>query len=249
MIPPPRNSHLRNEAVSVSRDDILEYTQLYTNQYPISPPELHIKIWESSEQYKQEYALNLASTIDAKGGYCIYDTPREISSGCHGRIDIIEDSLMDILDLVETLNHEILGHYGLNTLRPSEKKLLLDSILISKDELKPLWDYVSEVYTDARPYMQAEEVFCYLVEPLEPEEYAHTEVNENGKTVIDRLVNRGHEKLTLIDLKNVALMIAKGINEQTRHQQTFRFNDMTTWRFAELEKEINPPPLDIDLEM
>ena len=65
-----------------------------------------------------------------------------------------------------TLRHEVLGHFGLNTFKPEDKRALLDKILASKNQprLAPVWDYVTENYKDASSDVQAEEVFAHIAE-------------------------------------------------------------------------------------
>ncbi len=50
----------------------------------------------------------------------------------------------DANDFTRTIRHEILGHFGLNTLKPSEKKALISAILEtrSQPDLSELWSDV-----------------------------------------------------------------------------------------------------------
>ena len=55
-----------------------------------------------------------------KGGY----VPKETTHNgrvYQGRIDIPLENLRDLRDLLVTLRHEVLGHYGANTFAPDEK--------------------------------------------------------------------------------------------------------------------------------
>lgn len=71
-------------------------------------------------------------------------------------------------EVVSTLRHEVLGHYGLDTFTPENKRALLQKLSDAKSEkwLAPAWSEISrpEMYGDKSEQHQAEEVFAHLTE-------------------------------------------------------------------------------------
>lgn len=71
-------------------------------------------------------------------------------------------------EVVSTLRHEVLGHYGLDTFTPENKRTLLQKLSDAKSEkwLAPVWSEISrpEMYGDKSEQHQAEEVFAHLTE-------------------------------------------------------------------------------------
>lgn len=71
-------------------------------------------------------------------------------------------------EVVSTLRHEVLGHYGLDTFTPENKRALLQKLSDAKSEkwLAPVWSEISrpEMYGDKSEQHQAEEVFAHLTE-------------------------------------------------------------------------------------
>ena len=64
-----------------------------------------------------------------------------------------------------TLQHELIGHFGMaRFISPKEKQKLLNKVKISKKALKPAWDYVEKNYGDKSLDEQAEEVVAYIAE-------------------------------------------------------------------------------------
>lgn len=80
-------------------------------------------------------------------------------------------NLRDGRDATETLRHEILAHYGLNTLAPADKRALLEKVGSTQpgkgatsSGMRKLWAYIEQRYGDANPLLQAEEVFALAAE-------------------------------------------------------------------------------------
>nr|WP_298377707.1 hypothetical protein [uncultured Halomonas sp.] len=68
-----------------------------------------------------------------------------------GRLVLAAANLRDARDATDTLAHEVLGHYGLNTFTPSQKRKFLDAVLAMEGQvssLSPAWRYVKKVYGD-----------------------------------------------------------------------------------------------------
>ena len=58
-----------------------------------------------------------------------------IKGSCHGRtraFTLASDNLSSTPDAVETIRHEVLGHYGVNTFRFEEKRGLIDLLVVLK---------------------------------------------------------------------------------------------------------------------
>ena len=58
---------------------------------------------------------------DLKGGYVPKETIHN-GRAYRGRVDVPLANMDDATDLVLTLRHEVLGHYGANTFKPAEKR-------------------------------------------------------------------------------------------------------------------------------
>ena len=216
--------------MSLTVDEVKEYISEYVKHYPVARY-LNFKVRDSvNELYGEELAQYYQ---DAKAGYKVYTT--EID-GLFGRIDIVANRTQNLDELHKSLNHEILGHYGLNTFTPSEKKLILDSIISHKTELSNLWEYVEKHYANEPLYLKAEEVFCLVAEEVAP-------ALHRGKAKHEFSLN----PLTIEKLQDIVLAVAEGIAYQARFQQTFLHQDVTHLQyqleqsrnqFSEIENEI-----------
>lgn len=158
-----------------------------------------------------------------KGGY----VPKEaIHNGrtYQGRIDIPLENLRDPRDLLVTLRHEVLGHYGANTFTPDEKRALLDGLVAARSEsgIKPLWESIDRRYSDRSLDVRAEEVFALHCEGVAPIHHVNdAQAAERGRqsfleTCIDRT-----RPMQAADLSSIACMVAQGLHDRTRTQQTF----------------------------
>jgi len=141
-----------------------------------------------------------------------------------GLFTLAADHLSSAADAYETLRHEILGHYGLDTFSPQDKQALLDKILASKEDpsLKLIWDDIAVLYKDKSQNVQAEEVFARLAEST-----------RNGKekladllfSLLTRLLRKvfGYKKgiITRRELLREVEVISKGIRSGNRPRQTF----------------------------
>lgn len=106
---------------------------------------------------KQEDAYGEQGTTDKIG---------KIDGAYHPKsriVVLVASSFHNSLEARQTLRHEILGHYGLNTFSPSEKLDILKKIINSKKTLNDEWAKIDELYTDKTELERAEEVFgCIL---------------------------------------------------------------------------------------
>lgn len=83
-----------------------------------------------------------------------------------GKIGLVASLHSDERDVRATMAHEVLGHYGLNTFTPADKRAILDAILASKGipGLRSVWAEIAVRYRDKDADTQAEEVFAFLAE-------------------------------------------------------------------------------------
>jgi hypothetical protein len=87
-------------------------------------------------------AIRIAKILDQKTQHEVYDPAGSVAKigavkGAYhaerGLFTLTADHLSDTADARETLRHEVLGHYGLDTFRPADKQAFLDKILASKN--------------------------------------------------------------------------------------------------------------------
>lgn len=85
-----------------------------------------------------------------------------------GRCDLACANALHDDDFRQTLRHELLGHFGINSFQPTEKRILLSTIVRSRQEpgLARLWAIVDQVYPEAPTMRRAEEVFCLACEAI-----------------------------------------------------------------------------------
>jgi hypothetical protein len=144
-------------------------------------------------------------------------------------VTLAASNLSGELDTIETLRHEVLGHYGLNLFAPSDKADILATIARSKSnpfiaqEFKSVQKKYPELANDE--FKQAEEVFAKIAEQ-QPKQL---------QALIDRIVSKIAQLLrkigllrgttTKAELRNLTRSIAKGIRNGQRTQQTFPTSD------------------------
>ena len=155
---------------------------------------------------------------DMKGGYLPKET-MHAGRAYRGRVDVPLQNIKSADDLLLTLRHEVLGHYGVNTFTPSEKRALLGGLAVARNEptLKPLWDDVNRRYAGLSLEVRAEEVFALHCQGIVP----------NQHQIADQVQQRGHQSFTETcvvrvrpmqadDLHNIACMVAQGLHDRSR---------------------------------
>lgn len=160
---------------------------------------------------------------DLKGGYIPKET---IHNGrtYRGRIEIPLDNQHDSNDFLATLRHEIIGHYGINTFHPSEKRVLLDTIIYNREEstLKPFWERANKIYGDKILDIRAEEIFSVLCEEIAPSHHINdSKAIERGLKSFQESCIARIRPMQADDLRNIACMVAQGLHDRTRTQKTF----------------------------
>lgn len=164
-----------------------------------------------------------------KGGYVPKATIHN-GRAYRGRVDVPLANANTTADLLLTLRHEVLGHYGTNTFAPAEKRALLDGLIAAREEpsLKPRWEDINRRYAGASLDVRAEEVFALHCESIAPGFHVgQSQVQARGQqsfmeTCISRL-----RPMHVGDLHNIVCMVAGGLHDRSRTQQNFpQINDL-----------------------
>jgi hypothetical protein len=152
-----------------------------------------------------------------------------------GKLTLAAANLQGERDTVSTLRHEVLGHYGLNTFTPKDKRTLLWKIIQSKDHksLKDAWTTVNELYVDKSELTKAEEVFALVAESKQGffgsiRDFIHAWLNRSLRAI--GLIN---SPVTAPELRDLVRSIAKGIRNGQRIQQTFPAFDDAQFRLTD----------------
>ncbi|MGB0467072.1 MAG: strawberry notch C-terminal domain-containing protein [Pontibacterium sp.] len=140
-------------------------------------------------------------------------------------------NLSEMGDAIETIRHEVLGHYGLNTFTPVDKRRILDHILAARHtegSVGKIWSEIDELYSDKSDDVRAEEIFARVVEK-EPAKVGTV------KALLDRILHSVNSALRragfikapmkMGELRRTARYIAEGIRSGRRQQQTFPKTD------------------------
>ncbi|EDB8709740.1 DUF1738 domain-containing protein [Salmonella enterica subsp. enterica serovar Schwarzengrund] len=207
--------------MAMTRAEAEGVTRLFLTDYP-GALELAYKFRDNTAQLYGPRAVEVPQ--DMKGGYLPKETIAPNGHTFRGRVDVPLENIEDAHDLLVTLRHEVLGHYGANTFAPAEKRALLDGVIAGREEptLKPLWDDINERYAGASLDMRAEEVIALQSEGIEPRHHVGNDlVQQRGQqsfkeTCIARVRPMGAD-----DLHNIVCMVAQGLHDRTRTQQTF----------------------------
>ncbi|MBK8583244.1 MAG: diguanylate cyclase [Flavobacteriales bacterium] len=133
-----------------------------------------------------------------------------------GTVVLAHDHLANKAEVLEAIRHEILGHYGLDTLEPSAKTRILQSIVDSKVELKDAWTKIDRMYGDKPEMEKAEEVFAHV---------AQGDTFGRAWDSVLSFVARGLRSIGLVrgivtmpELRKIAREIAEGIKNGARSQ-------------------------------
>ena len=160
---------------------------------------------------------------DLKGGYVPKETIHN-GRAYRGRVDVPLANMDDAADLVLTLRHEVLGHYGANTFKPAEKRALLDGLIAAREEpsLKPRWEDINRRYAGASMDVRAEEVWALHCESIAPGQHAgQAQVLERGQQSFMETCIARVRPMQVGDLHNIVCMVAEGLHDRSRTQQTF----------------------------
>ena len=158
-----------------------------------------------------------------------------------GLITIVASNMGDEGAIVRTLRHELLGHFGLNTFDPEEKRALLSRVLETRNEstLSHIWAYVDKNYADKSELFRAEEVFAFVAED---ERTFLGRAWDRTRAALQQVLKAtgliDDKSLSIHELRVEALAIAKGIKSGERHQQTFPKDDQSQFRLEAEEHQL-----------
>lgn len=165
-----------------------------------------------------------ASGVDstAKGGYACVSTEHN-GKVYRGRVDVPLANAKDAQDLLATLRHEVLGHYGLNTLEPGHKRALLNGIIAAQSEplLKTYWADVSRRYSASSLDVRAEEVFALQCESLHTPSLLTHELAGAGREALHETCLAKTRRMTADDLLCIAHLLAERMQDRQLAQLTF----------------------------
>jgi len=179
----------------------------------------------------QEELFNDQATVEKAGRIFGAYFPRR------GLVAVASAAHRDTGALERTLRHEILGHFGLNTFNPLEKRAVLTAIIEGRDQpgMKGAWAQVERTYPNLAPLEQAEELFAAVCETIDPD----MRVNDvRAQLVFMETVLAKARPMTATDLGTVAGWVATGMKDRTRVQRTFPASDLEQF------KQDTPPEAD-----
>jgi putative DNA primase/helicase len=147
-----------------------------------------------------------------------------------------------------SLRHEILGHFGINTFNPGEKRALLDAIMDARSvpSVTPVWHEVDQNYPAMSEIRKAEEVFAFVCEDIEPG--TRIDPNHCVESFLDICIDQ-IRPLELQDLCNIAALVAEGLHDRTRSQKIFPETDTDQFKQSvPLSVEVAPFLIEPSLE-
>lgn len=139
------------------------------------------------------------------------------------RAAFITSNIHDEADFKRTLNHELVGHFGINTFTEEAKLALLNRIVDSKNEpsLRFLWKRIDKEYNNSSELLQAEEVFASIAELVtNNKDKAQKAINSLQYAVIDK-----SRLLGMSDLENITKMIDTGLRNNSRKRKVIPESD------------------------
>ncbi|WP_421215966.1 LPD38 domain-containing protein [Aeromonas enteropelogenes] len=133
-------------------------------------------------------------------------------------------------EVISTLRHEVLGHYGLDTFTSADKLALLQKLIDAKNEkwIAPVWQQIEgdSVYGKKSIEHQAEEVFAHIAEKELPSR--SIQAWNDIKTMFSRLLR----KVGLVrgpikehELNSLIRAVGDGIRSGERTRQNLRKDD------------------------
>ncbi|MEW5250883.1 zincin-like metallopeptidase domain-containing protein [Microbulbifer sp. 2201CG32-9] len=200
--------------LSVAQVDVI--AQQFIAEYNGNIP-LVIRTRENQEDIYGPQNAERISGIRIEGGY----------HPAIGTVALVASRFHNEKQVSRTLQHEILGHYGLNTFTPDQKRDLLYRVLETRQEssLAPIWKKVDRHYPELSELKKAEEVFAFVAEDQRSfMQRSWDKVRASLQKAL-RATGLSNRPLTLPELRQQALAIAHGIRAGRRQQQTFPTND------------------------
>ncbi|MDD2341425.1 MAG: hypothetical protein PHV54_00865 [Tolumonas sp.] len=136
-----------------------------------------------------------------------------------------------------TLRHEVLGHYGLNTLDPQQKRELIGKIRSTRDDdaVKPYWEKVDNLYGDKPESKKAEEVFAFISEERSgfvSDAWNRVLSSFHGMMRRNKMLSKD---ITISEIRELARSTAKGIRNGDKQQKTFPVDNESQYRKTDTE--------------
>ena len=185
--------------------------------YPVAS-EIKFRVRDTQEElYGKEFSKEAVGTV--YGGF----HPRQRQA------DFAAANFRDADEFKDTIRHEILGHFGINTFTSGEKRAVLNAILDARDTpgIADLWQHVDRNYSDASELVKAEEVYAFACEAVMPEQQSHTLA---GEQVLREVCLDRSRPMQIRDLITLTTMVAGGLRERTRTQQNFPATDFDQFK-------------------
>jgi len=137
-----------------------------------------------------------------------------------GRCDIPASSIHDVFTLEETLRHELLGHFGINTFMPEDKRSILNAIVAARDQpvLDARWVEVDELYKGKPELVRAEEVYAFACEDIE---FPPSVQASHVMRALDETCIRCTRAMQMDDLALITRYVAACLHDCSCRQQTF----------------------------
>jgi putative DNA primase/helicase len=206
--------------VPITQAEAQSITLAFVRDYP-GALELAYRFRENTGELYGHRAAEVPA--DLKGGYVPKETIHD-GRAYRGRVDVPLVNMNDAADLVLTLRHEVLGHYGANTFKPAEKRALLDGLIAAREEpsLNPRWEDINRRYAGASLDVRAEEVWALHCESIAPGQHvSQAQVLERGQLSFMETCIARVRPMQVADLHNIVCMVADGLHDRSRTQQTF----------------------------
>ncbi len=203
----------------LTKDEAQEVTRQFIRDYP-GGLELAYKFRDNTTELYGPRASEVPQ--DMKGGYIPKET-QHAGRTYRGRIEIPLENMTHARDLLLTLRHEVLGHYGINTFTPGEKRALLDGLIAAREEpsLKSPWADINRRYVSSPLDVRAEEVFSLFCEGVAPSHHIGANQVQRGQQAFQETCLAPVRRMSAEDLQSMTYMVAQGLHERTRKQQIF----------------------------
>lgn len=184
--------------------------------------------------------------------YATYQQSKQQITAYRGNLQTDEQTL-------RVFRHELVGHYGIDTFAPIEKRILLDKIIQSREEadLKSTWERIERDYIGKSKYVQAEEVYAAIAEIIQDRILAkERSADLDPEQLIQDLNHKA--TITVLELRTITESVDNGIIAGLRQTQNIREHDGTAFsknmalEIQETESEagvkVNKTLIDVVLE-
>lgn len=205
--------------MAISLDDAKRITDAFIKSYPSLTTKLGFLFRETT----REIHTGVDETI--KGALLISAQDKwhaQTQKTLHAEVWGILENASSAKDFLETLNHEVLGHYALNAVEPIKKRLVLSHIKEAQKDpkMRELWDKVNVMYKDAPLDIKAEEVYCLNAERITPNMMIDKErVNKQGAASYRETCLQNLRPFTREDLTNITLWHVQQVMELNKTLQ------------------------------